>query len=558
MNARADKTSENKSQANANTLSNQQSMGEPTFQFADNRPEVSVQRKLQEIANIHVSQHPKPIQKKENNTGLPDQLKSGIENLSGYSMDDVKVHYNSSKPAQLQAHAYAQGTDIHLASGQEKHLPHEAWHVVQQKQGRVSPTKQLKNKANINDNAGLEKEADLMGAKALWAPQTKEIKSVNKKSIVVQGMFRRTLPWAIPRTPRPSGPPAAGGQLIRRPVQLFDPHLFNRWIVMMRAYWLNMHGFWQLLNLRRADAIAIRPRTDLMPLPIAETHMAAIHHAQPTAGTQEEAPIAQDAPQTEQHQAIAEPGGLTKDEGKMAILQKLLSEMEGLKGDRDYGKQIDLIYRSKIAIQVLEQFAIKKVESERSVLERHGVKKEADQMRTQLEASIPKFESHEAGHELFGISHGYSATKNLISMRKGRIDSPGHIMHEFSHAMDHQLGHDTQTENEFKETAITELTAFTVQAIIDSSPPISNTSKGMTHPGMPLIAMIKDLYADKIGIYKDKSDSWWEENIVPKALDRVAERIPQYKRAPNQGDWIMRLYKYPMNDLKGTPFPDPR
>jgi hypothetical protein len=52
-------------------------------------------------------------------------------------MDDVKVHSNSDKPAKINAHAYAQGTDIHPASGQEKHLPHEAWHVVQQKQGRV-------------------------------------------------------------------------------------------------------------------------------------------------------------------------------------------------------------------------------------------------------------------------------------------------------------------------------------------------------------------------------------------------------------------------------------
>jgi len=52
-------------------------------------------------------------------------------------MDDVKVHSNSDKPAQINAHAYAQGTDIHPASGQEKHFPHEAWHVVQQKQGRV-------------------------------------------------------------------------------------------------------------------------------------------------------------------------------------------------------------------------------------------------------------------------------------------------------------------------------------------------------------------------------------------------------------------------------------
>ncbi|WP_411991491.1 DUF4157 domain-containing protein [Agarivorans sp. DSG3-1] len=105
--------------------------------------------------------------KQENNTGLPDTLKTGIENLSGMSMDDVKVHYNSSKPAQLQAHAYAQGSDIHLGAGQEKHLPHEAWHVVQQKQGRVRPTLQMKGGVNVNDDEGLEREADVMGGRAL-------------------------------------------------------------------------------------------------------------------------------------------------------------------------------------------------------------------------------------------------------------------------------------------------------------------------------------------------------------------------------------------------------
>jgi len=134
--------------------------------IADNRPVIAVQRKLRS-AMSGAEDTLNPIQLRKNNTGLPDNLKSGIENLSGYSMDDVKVHYNSSKPAQLQAHAYAQGTDIHLAPGQEKHLPHEAWHVVQQKQGRVQPTRQLKSKVNINDDAGLEKEADVMGAKAL-------------------------------------------------------------------------------------------------------------------------------------------------------------------------------------------------------------------------------------------------------------------------------------------------------------------------------------------------------------------------------------------------------
>ncbi len=105
-------------------------------------------------------------EEKPNNTGLPDNLKTGIENLSGYSMDDVRVHYNSSKPAQLQAFAYAQGSDIHIAPGQEQHLPHEAWHVVQQKQGRVQPTMQLQG-VNVNDNEGLEREADVMGEQVI-------------------------------------------------------------------------------------------------------------------------------------------------------------------------------------------------------------------------------------------------------------------------------------------------------------------------------------------------------------------------------------------------------
>jgi hypothetical protein len=102
-----------------------------------------------------------------NNTGLPDQLKSGIESLSGLSMDHVRVHYNSSQPAQLNALAYAQGSDIHLAPGQERHLPHEAWHLVQQAQGRVRPTLQMQEGVPVNDDVGLEREADVMGAKAL-------------------------------------------------------------------------------------------------------------------------------------------------------------------------------------------------------------------------------------------------------------------------------------------------------------------------------------------------------------------------------------------------------
>lgn len=107
-----------------------------------------------------------PVQRVANHTGLPDELKTGVENLSGYSMDDVQVYYNSNKPATLGALAYAQGTDIHIAPGQEEHLPHEAWHVAQQKQGRVAATRQLKGNVAVNDDKGLENEADKMGARA--------------------------------------------------------------------------------------------------------------------------------------------------------------------------------------------------------------------------------------------------------------------------------------------------------------------------------------------------------------------------------------------------------
>jgi len=102
-------------------------------------------------------------------SGLPDPLRAGIESLSGVSMEGVAVHYNSPRPAQLHAAAYAQGRDIHLAPGQDHHLPHEAWHVVQQAQGRVKATAQLKNGVPLNDDGALEREADAMGARAAGA-----------------------------------------------------------------------------------------------------------------------------------------------------------------------------------------------------------------------------------------------------------------------------------------------------------------------------------------------------------------------------------------------------
>jgi len=145
----------------------------------------SLQRKA-DMANNAAQRAEAP---RPNNTGMPDNLKAGIESLSGFSMDNVRVHYNSSKPATVQALAYTQGTDIHVAPGQEKCLPHEAWHVAQQMAGRVSPTTNI-NGMPVNDNAALEHEADVMGEKAVQCKKNDDsngsLKNEKKSDKVVQ------------------------------------------------------------------------------------------------------------------------------------------------------------------------------------------------------------------------------------------------------------------------------------------------------------------------------------------------------------------------------------
>jgi hypothetical protein len=121
----------------------------------------------------------------ENRTGIPDSLKTGLENLSGLDLSGVKVHQNSDKPTQINALAYAQGHDIYLSPGQEKHLPHEGWHVVQQMQGRVQPTLQANNVLINNDN-GLEQEADVMGAKASQQTEPQQTIDTTQHSATLQ------------------------------------------------------------------------------------------------------------------------------------------------------------------------------------------------------------------------------------------------------------------------------------------------------------------------------------------------------------------------------------
>jgi len=97
---------------------------------------------------------------------LPDALRAEQERLSRLDLSDVRVFRSSPEPARLQALAFARGNQIHLAPGQERHLAHESWHVVQQRQGRVKPTLRHATGVPVNDDAGLEHEAEAMGDRA--------------------------------------------------------------------------------------------------------------------------------------------------------------------------------------------------------------------------------------------------------------------------------------------------------------------------------------------------------------------------------------------------------
>jgi len=230
MKTHTDRNQENKSHAINGTNTKNQIAGKSKTIFADSRPDTVAHQTLNNMANNSpqalqavqlkaiansdpgLSVQMKSLEEEEllqgkfdtaqkndieaNNTGLPDNLKTGIENLSGLSMDDVRVHYNSAMPEQLQAHAYAQGSDIHVAPGQEKHLPHEAWHIIQQKKGRVKPTMQMKGNVNINDDAGLEKEADVMGNRALV-----QKKGISGKSVAQLGKKKRDIKRAKKNNP---------------------------------------------------------------------------------------------------------------------------------------------------------------------------------------------------------------------------------------------------------------------------------------------------------------------------------------------------------------------
>lgn len=131
----------------------------PIQAMASASPQVQAATQLQAQVSAHVG----PPAQLKSPDGLPPAMRQNMERASGFDLSGVRVHRNSTLPAQLQAHAFAQGGHIHLAPGQDRHLPHEAWHVVQQAQGRVKPTHTVAGQP-VNLDNGLEAEASRLGS----------------------------------------------------------------------------------------------------------------------------------------------------------------------------------------------------------------------------------------------------------------------------------------------------------------------------------------------------------------------------------------------------------
>jgi Domain of unknown function (DUF4157) len=103
---------------------------------------------------------------------MPRSVQAKMERSFHADFSAVRIHEGPQAHA-VGALAYTQGADIHFAPGQyqpesrrgQELLGHELTHVVQQARGRVRAPQQAA-RVPINDDAGLEREADAMGARA--------------------------------------------------------------------------------------------------------------------------------------------------------------------------------------------------------------------------------------------------------------------------------------------------------------------------------------------------------------------------------------------------------
>lgn len=122
--------------------------------------------------------------KEKNETGLPDAFKNKMENAFDSDFSNVKTHFNSKKADELNAQAFTQGNNVHFGKGffdptsskGQKLIAHELSHVVQQRKGKVKPTKNV-NGTPLNDQSSLETEADIQAERAVSSRKSEHFPS---------------------------------------------------------------------------------------------------------------------------------------------------------------------------------------------------------------------------------------------------------------------------------------------------------------------------------------------------------------------------------------------
>jgi len=133
---------------------------------------------------------------------LPAGVQSKMERAFGADFSAIRVHQDGAADA-VGAQAFARGTDLHFAPGRydphsqagQELLGHELAHTVQQAQGRVGASAQPRGGA-IHSDAGLEREADDLGARAARGEIVAASGAVGARGCIAQAKINFDKTWA--------------------------------------------------------------------------------------------------------------------------------------------------------------------------------------------------------------------------------------------------------------------------------------------------------------------------------------------------------------------------
>lgn len=109
-----------------------------------------------------------------------------VRSMEHGAVDNVRVHNNSARAAEFFGRSFTHRSDPHFPRPlEEDRIPHEAWHAVQPRLGRVRPTVQLKLAVGpANDH--YEQEADRVAASVMSESGTPQIQRQEEEDETIQ------------------------------------------------------------------------------------------------------------------------------------------------------------------------------------------------------------------------------------------------------------------------------------------------------------------------------------------------------------------------------------